>query len=96
MSDKTGMHTADGTVTRTHTVLGVLAGTAFALGILGVAWWQDWLRLFVGWAAVKIGAKIGAVTVAGCVAFTAWWSKRHNRRNAHQQENPAPEPEQHS
>ncbi|MET9886177.1 hypothetical protein ABZZ20_24195 [Streptomyces sp. NPDC006430] len=80
-------------MTKTHTVIGVLAGTASALVIVGVAWWQHWYKFFIGWAAVKIGAKVAVVAVAGCVAFAARRRKRQQRRAA-QQEGSAPLPEQ--
>ena len=94
MDDKTGKRTTEDTQTRTHTAIGVMAGTTIALAIVGVAWWQHWYKFFIGWAAVKIGAKIAVAAAAGCVAFTAWRKKRQNRQPAQPEEDPTPDPEQ--
>ncbi|MEU5811672.1 hypothetical protein [Streptomyces sp. NPDC047718] len=59
------------------TAAGVAVGILVVLSLLALVWWSGWHIPFVlGWLSVKAGVKLGALTVAGLVAFAAWRSKR--------------------
>ncbi|MFD0268038.1 hypothetical protein ACFVGY_15865 [Streptomyces sp. NPDC127106] len=75
MTEDKAKHT-DGS-TPLKTAAGVAAGLLVAGSLLVLVWRTGWHIPFVtGWLSVKLGAKAGALTVGGLIAFAVWRTKR--------------------